>query len=130
MLTIGRLARASGVNLETIRYYERMGLMPEPPRTAGGHRLYEEAHRRRLSFVRRARELGFTLEQIRELLRLADEEGQPCSAVVQIAGGHLEDVRRKIADLTRLEGILAGAVDRCAHTAVGPSCAVLEMLSE
>lgn len=130
MLTIGRLARASGVNLETIRYYERLGLMPEPPRTEGGHRLYDEPHRRRLSFIRRARELGFTLEQIRELLRLSDEEGQPCGAVVRIAGAHLEDVRRKIADLTRLEAILAKAVARCAHTASGPDCAVLEMLSE
>lgn len=130
MLTIGALARASGVNLETIRYYERLGLMPEPPRTGGGHRLYDEPHRRRLSFIRRARELGFTLEQVRELLRLSDEEGQPCDAVVQIAGAHLEDVRRKIADLTRLEAILAKAVARCALTASGPDCAVLEMLSE
>ncbi len=130
MLTIGRLARASGVNLETIRYYERLGLMPEPPRTEGGHRLYAEPHRRRLTFIRRARELGFTLEQVRELLRLSDEAGQPCGQVVQIASAHLEDVRRKMADLARLEAILAGAVDRCAHTAAGPDCAVLEMLSD
>lgn len=118
------------MNLETIRYYERIGLMPEPPRTEGGHRLYGEAHRQRLSFVRRARELGFTLEQVRELLRLSDGEAQPCGEVVQIASAHLADVRRKMADLARLETVLAGAVDRCTETASGPSCAVLEMLSE
>ncbi|WP_309090057.1 helix-turn-helix domain-containing protein [Phenylobacterium sp.] len=130
MLSMGRLAQASGVNVETVRYYERIGLMPEPSRTAGGHRTYDEGHRRRLSFIRRARELGFTLEQVRELLRLADQEAQPCGAVVRIAGAHLDEVRRKIADLTRLEAILAGAVARCETTASGPDCAVLEMLSD
>lgn len=130
MLSIGQLAKATGVNLETVRYYERIGLMPEPIRTEGGHRVYEEPHRRRLSFIRRARELGFTLEQVRELLRLSEEEGQPCCAVVEIASGHLEDVRKRIADLRRLEAILAKSVDRCAETMNGPSCAVLEMLSD
>lgn len=130
MLTIGKLAQATGVNLETVRYYERIALMPAPVRTSGGHRVYDDSHRRRLSFIRRARELGFTLEQVRELLRLSVEEGQPCCAVVEIASAHLDDVRRKIADLTRLEAILAASVDRCAETMTGPSCAVLEMLSD
>lgn len=130
MLTIGQLARATGVNLETVRYYERIGMMPEPVRTSGGHRAYDEGHRQRLSFIRRARELGFGLEQIRELLRLSVDEGQPCDSVMKVASAHLEEVRRKIADLTRLETILAKSVAQCAHTRTGPSCAVLEMLSE
>lgn len=130
MFTIGQLAQATGVNLETIRYYERIALMPEPTRTSGGHRTYDDEHRRRLSFVRRSRELGFTLEQIRELLRLSVEEGQPCCSVERIASAHLEDVRGKIADLRRLETLLAASVERCAETREGPSCAVLEMLSE
>jgi MerR family mercuric resistance operon transcriptional regulator len=129
MLTIGRLARASGVNLETIRYYQRIGLMSEPGRTPGGHRSYEEDHRRRLTFIRRARELGFSLEQVRELLRLAVENGAPCSSVVEIASGHLADVRRKIADLNRLEAILTASVARCATSRTEVTCPVLEMLS-
>ena len=130
MTTIGELARASGVHLETIRYYERIGLMPAPARTEGGHRIYAEPHRRRLTFIRRARELGFSLDQIRELLDLSTNVGEPCGAVVGIAGAHLEEVRRKIADLSRLERILADAVSRCAATPVGPDCPVLAMLSE
>jgi MerR family mercuric resistance operon transcriptional regulator len=128
MLTIGRLAQASGVNLETIRYYERIGLLQPPPRTAGGHRAYEDAHRRTLRFIRRARELGFTIEQVRELLKLS-ENAQPCGAVLAISTAHLADVRRKLADLTRLEAILAGAVSQCSSTPT-TSCAVLEMLAD
>lgn len=130
MFTIGQLARATGVNLETIRYYERISLMPEPVRTSGGHRAYDDGHRRRLSFIRRSRELGFTLEQIRELLRLSAEEDRPCCSVEQIASAHLQDVRGKIDDLRRLEALLAASVERCADTRGGASCAVLEMLSE
>jgi MerR family mercuric resistance operon transcriptional regulator len=126
MLTIGRLARASGVNLETIRYYERIGLMPEPDRTSGGHRAYADDHRRRLSFIRRARELGFTLEQVRELLKLNAQEGGRCDTVAVLTEAHLADVRRKIADLGRLESILAESVARCSRE--GPACAILEML--
>lgn len=130
MSTIGELARASGVHLETIRYYERIGLMPHPARTSGGHRAYDDQHLQRLRFIRRARELGFTLDQIRELLSLSEKAGQPCNAVVEIANAHLEEIRRKIADLARLERILSEAVSRCAATAVGPDCAVLQMLSQ
>lgn len=130
MTTIGELGRASGVHLETIRYYERIGLMPAPARTDGGHRVYDDTHRRRLTFIRRARELGFSLDQIRELLDLSANAGEPCGAVLGIAGAHLAEVRRKIADLTRLEAILAEAVARCAETPIGPECPVLSMLTE
>jgi MerR family mercuric resistance operon transcriptional regulator len=125
-LSIGALARASGVNLETIRYYERIGLMPAPARTDGGHRVYEGEHERRLAFIRRSRELGFGIETIRTLLDLADNSERPCGAVQAIAARHLEEVRNKIADLARLERILAETVSRCAPDATG--CAVLDML--
>jgi MerR family mercuric resistance operon transcriptional regulator len=126
-LSIGALARASGVNLETIRYYERIGLMPAPARTEGGHRLYEAEHRKRLEFIRRGRELGFGIEDIRALLDLAETSDQPCEAVRAIAAEHLANVRAKLADLTRLERILAQTVSQCG-TAAAPECAVLEML--
>lgn len=127
-LTIGRLAERSGVNLETIRYYERIGLMPEPGRTDGGHRIYEEPHRRRLSFIRRGRELGFGIEEIRVLLSLAEPQRRSCEEVREIACLRLEDVRAKIKDLTRLEALLADTVAQCSDTATAPSCAVLDLL--
>src|SRR5258708_3243253 len=126
-LTIGKLAARSCVNLETIRYYERIGLMPEPNRTEGGHRLYEEAHQQRLSFIRRGRELGFGIDDIRTLLDLAEPGHRSCADVQPIAAAHLTSVRTKIADLARLAGILADTVSRWEGEAA-PSCAVLEML--
>lgn len=127
-LTIGRLATLSGVNLETIRYYERIGLMPEPDRTEGGHRLYEADHRRRLTFIRRARELGFSIDEIRALLDLARPQRRSCEEVRAITAAHLDDVRAKIADLVRLEAVLAETVSRCADDGAAPSCPVLEVL--
>ena len=78
---IGQLSRRSGVNIETIRFYERVGILPKPPRSQGGHRLYDEAHEKRLHFVRRSRELGFSLDEIRGLLRLVDGGRYTCSEV-------------------------------------------------
>lgn len=127
-MTIGRLARKTGVNLETIRYYERVGIMPAPDRTAGGHRSYAESHARRLAFIRRARELGFSLAEIRTLLDLAEPGGTSCAQVEAIAQAHLESVRAKQTDLARLEHILADTVSRCSGT-TSPSCPVLDMLS-
>jgi len=129
-LTIGRLAARSGVNLETVRYYEKIGLMPEPGRTEGGHRVYDEQHRRRLAFIRRGRELGFSIEEIRALLDLAEPQRRSCDDVRTIASAHLQDVRAKIADLTRLEALLTATVDRCHAGRVGPSCAVLDLLED
>jgi MerR family mercuric resistance operon transcriptional regulator len=94
-LTIGRLADGAGVNLETIRYYERIGLMPKPGRTEGGHRNYASAHVRRLTFIRRARELGFAIEDIRALLDLAEPGRVSCGEVQKIAALHLHNVRAK-----------------------------------
>ncbi len=127
-LTIGQLAAAAGVNLETVRYYERIGLMPPPPRTAGGHRAYEQAHVRRLAFIRRARELGFNIGQIRALLALAEPSRASCAEVRDIARAHLEDVRGKLSDLAKLEGILAETVSRCSGDAA-PACPVLDILT-
>lgn len=126
-LTIGRLAAATGVNLETIRYYERIGLMPVPSRTPGGHRAYEDAHIRRLAFIRRARELGFGIDDIRALLALAEPAGGSCAEVREIAQAHLDNVRAKLADLGRLECVLAETVARCSGDPA-PSCPVLEAL--
>ena len=126
-LTIGRLAEATGVNLETIRYYERIGLMPEPARTASGYRSYGQEHARWLTFIRRARELGFTIEHIRALLALAVPGVIPCGEVRALAASHLEAVRAKLDDLTRLEAILADTVTRCSGVPASV-CPVLDML--
>jgi MerR family mercuric resistance operon transcriptional regulator len=105
-ISIGELSRRSGVNIETIRYYERINMMPHPPRAASGRRVYGEMERRTLAFIRRARELGFPLDEIRALLALAAEGGhQACIDVRDLAARHLADVRAKIADLTVMEGV-------------------------
>jgi MerR family mercuric resistance operon transcriptional regulator len=107
------LARRTGANLETVRYYEKVGLLPPPPRTAGGYRSYDRAHERRLSFVLRSRELGFSLDEVRALLRLVDERDQPCAEASRLAVTHLADVRAKIADLKRMERVLKDIVAQC-----------------
>ncbi len=127
-LTIGRLADAAGVNLETIRYYERIKLMPRPGRTRGGHRVYEAEHIRRLMFIRRARELGFGIEDIRTLLALAGPKRISCDKVRAIASAHLASVRIKLTDLSRLEAILAKTVVQCTDD-FAAKCPVLEILS-
>src|SRR5262245_15989550 len=101
-LTIGRLAARTGVNAETIRYYERVGILPRPALTKGGHRSYTEVEARRLAFIRRARELEFSLDEIRALLALTEPGQASCSEVRPIAQAHLEIVRAKLADLTKL----------------------------
>lgn len=128
--SIGQLALAGGVKLETIRYYERIGLMTPPPRTTGGHRAYDEAHLRRLAFIRRGRELNFSLQDIRELLIIADRSGPVCESVLKIAGPHLETVRRKIAELQRFEAMLARAVSACTGSLAAPECPVLGILAK
>ncbi len=130
-LSIGQLSRATGVNIETIRYYERIGLIEAPPRTAGGHRSYGHSHRQRLKFIRRARDLGFGIDSIRTLLALSGQDQDSCRDVREIAAAHLEDVRAKLVDLMRLEGILAATVAQCdaqCCDAPAPGCPVLEVL--
>ena len=126
-LPIGEAARRSGVNIETIRFYERGGLLEAPPRTAGGHRVYDGPRVKRLAFVRRGRELGFTLDEIRGLLALADERQTSCAEVETLARGHLDEIRGRIADLARMETVLAAMIARCASGTV-PDCPILEAL--
>ena len=124
----GDLARATGCNLETIRYYETVGIMPDPPRSAKGYRSYDETHVRRLKFVMRSRDLGFSLE-IRELMGLVDNRTQTCAEVQAVAESHLKDVQAKIADLARIERVLSETVARCTGDAA-PDCAVIDALLE
>ncbi len=126
--SIGDLARATDSKVETVRYYERIGLLPAPGRTAGNYRAYGQKHLERLSFVRRARDLGFSLDQVRALLLLADQGDQPCEEVDLIARGHLSDVERKIADLTALGNELRQIIDQCGHGTVA-QCRIIEALS-
>jgi MerR family mercuric resistance operon transcriptional regulator len=128
-VTIGKLSESTGVNIETIRYYERIGLLPAPPRSAGRHRLYENQHRQRLAFIRRARELGFSLDQVRVLLALSGAHGLACDEVKAITDEHITEVRRKVRDLRKLERILTELVARCQPNSV-PDCPILEALSE
>lgn len=126
-LTIGRLAQSAGVNLETIRYYERIGLMPAPSRTSGGHRSYEPEHTQRLRFIRRSRELGFGLDAIRRLIALSDPGVAACREVRDLAQDHIAGVDAKIADLQRLRRVLRQAVADC-HDGHTVRCPVIEEL--
>jgi MerR family mercuric resistance operon transcriptional regulator len=126
-MTIGELSRRTGVHIETIRYYEKIGVTPPPPRTEGGQRAYAWSDERALSFVRRARELGFSLGDIRALLALGGPGTAACADVCAIASHHLADIRAKIADLRRLEAHLCASMSQCAG-ASAPDCAVLDAL--
>jgi MerR family mercuric resistance operon transcriptional regulator len=126
-LAIGTLSRLSGVNIETIRYYERVNMLAPPPRTAGGRRIYGLNDLRILVFIRRARELGFSLNEIRALLRLGGPAKASCREVREIAAHHLEDIRRKLGDLKKLERLLARTVARCSGR-VAPECPILDIL--
>jgi MerR family mercuric resistance operon transcriptional regulator len=128
-IQIGELSRRAGCNIETIRYYERVGLLPRPSRSASRYRLYDGDDVNRLTFVRRARELGFTLDEVRALLALSVDQGKDtCAEVRQVAAAHLADVRTKIADLRAMERVLADAVRRCDAGELS-SCPVIDALS-
>ncbi|WP_404406158.1 helix-turn-helix domain-containing protein [Pelagibacterium halotolerans] len=126
--SIGDLAKATGTKVETIRYYERIGLLPEPARTAGNYRSYSGTHMGRLSFVRRARDLGFSIEQIRGLLGLSDQRDRSCAAVDVIAREHLADVERKLADLEALRHELASIINQCGRGTIA-ECRIIDALS-
>ncbi len=126
-LTIGMLGRATDTKVETIRYYERIGLLPSPGRSGGNYRSYGEAELGRLSFIRRARQLGFSLDQVRALLELSDDPRRDCATVDALARGHLAEVERKIADLAALQRELAAMIDSCHGGTVG-SCRIIEAL--
>ncbi|MFN3500821.1 MAG: MerR family transcriptional regulator [Allorhizobium sp.] len=124
-----QLARKTGCNLETIRYYETVGLLPDPPRSANGYRVYSPELVRRLQFILRARDLGYTMEEIRSLLSLTDTGAQTCGEIMVRTQSHLEDVRRRIADLQKIEMSLAIILDKCTGGDV-PECPVLDALQD
>ena len=123
---IGTLSVRSGVNVETIRYYERKGLLANPPRTPGGHRSYTLDHLKQLTFVRRSRQLDFSMEQIRKLLSLVNS-GYTCGEVQSLTVEHLRDVRTKIADLRRMERSLIAISSACEGGAA-PDCPIIDSL--
>ncbi|QOZ74085.1 MerR family transcriptional regulator [Bradyrhizobium sp. CCBAU 53351] len=125
--SIGELSKHSGVNVETIRYYERIDMLPAPPRTASGRRVYGPTEARILAFIRRSRDLGFTLEEIRAMLAMGGPGRAPCADVHRIASAHLANVRQKLSDLVKLESILAETVAQCSDGAT-PDCPVLDIL--
>ena len=122
------LAWRTGCNLETIRYYEKIGMMPEPPRTLSGYRVYGETHVARLRFILRGRELGFSIEELRGLLCLVDRGTQTCAEVKALTEQHLADIRAKIADLRRIEKVLATTAAQCSGEQV-PECPMLDALA-
>ncbi len=126
-LTRGVVSKLTGCNIETMRYYERAGLMPDPARSQGGHRIYSDDQVRRLMFIRRCRELGFRVEQIRELLRLVDGGDYTCAEVRVITIDHLDDVGRKIADLRKIQTTLRDMAAECDGGDV-PECPIVDVL--
>lgn len=129
MLTIGKLGEAVGVKVPTIRYYEQIGLLPEPDRSAGNQRLYGQSALDRLAFIRHARELGFPLDAIRDLLSLSDRPDQSCAAADVIARAQLAEVESRLARLTALKGELERMVVQCAGGRIA-DCRVIEVLGD
>ena len=124
---IGALSERSGVKVETVRYYEREGLLPSPPRTSGGHRSYDETHLKRLTFIRRSRELGFSMREIRDLLALVDGGSYTCGEVRALTMAHAKSVRQKIADLRRMEKMLVAISSQCEGGSI-PECPIIDAL--
>jgi MerR family mercuric resistance operon transcriptional regulator len=128
ILTIGMLAEAAGVNVETIRFYQRKGLLQEPERPLGGIRRYGHAHRARVSFIKSAQRLGFSLDEIGDLLKL--EDGSHCTEAREQAEHKLADVRAKLANLQRIEAVLEELVQRCCAASGEVRCPIIEALRE
>jgi DNA-binding transcriptional MerR regulator len=127
-MKIGELAKATGTKVETVRYYEGAGLLPPPARTSSNYRDYGPAHVERLTFIRRSRDLGFSLKSVRELLKLADDGNEPCDAVDEVASAHLLAVEQKIADLTALRDELALMLE-CSGEGTVADCRIISALA-
>ena len=127
-ITIGELSRITQVKIETIRYFEKIGIMPIPQRNRSGYRIYSTPHIERLWFVRRSRELGFSQPEVRKLLTLVDEHTYSCREVREMTSRHLSAVRGKIKDLRKLEKALANMVSECDGGAI-PDCPIIDILS-
>ncbi len=128
-LAIGALSKRAGVNIETIRYYERIGIMPQAFRRQSGHRFYDRAQLKRLVFIRRGRELGFGLDDIRTLLTLEDRGALTCEEVHDVVQDHARAVKAKIGDLQRLASVLDAMASECGKGRV-PECPVIDALYE
>jgi len=128
-LTIGQLARETGCKVQSIRYYESIGLMPEPVRTAGNQRRYDRRHLERLAFIRHGRELGFSLDAIRELMSLADDPDRPCAAADRIASAQLARVESRIRRLEALRRELERMIEQCRRGRIA-DCRVIEVLAD
>ncbi len=127
-MRIGELGKATATKVETIRYYEQTGLLPPPARTGGNYRSYGQEHLARLSFIRRSRDLGFSIDHVRTLLDLADDRSRDCCTVDEMASTHLREVDRKIADLTALRRELSALIASCEGGTVA-ECRILEALA-
>lgn len=127
-LSIGELSKSTNTKVETIRYYERIGLLPKPARTGGNYRAYGQAELGRLSFIRRSRDLGFSLDQVRALLQLSDDRDCDCAGIDLIAREHLMEVDRKLADLTAMRRELKSVIDSCSGGVVA-DCRIIEALA-
>ncbi len=125
--SIGKVAKLTDCNIETIRYYEREELLTEPPRTDGGHRTYSYQHVQRLMFIRRSRELGFSMKEIRQLLSLVDGELISCELVKDIAEIHRKKILSKITDLRKMERSLKELSSQCSGEDV-PNCPIIDVL--
>jgi DNA-binding transcriptional MerR regulator len=128
-VSIGELAKTASTKVVTIRYYERIGLLPTPPRTSGNYRAYDREHVFQLRFIRRCRDLGFTLDQIRDLLRMSSAKEQDCTDVDRLTAAHLASVQRKIADLRRLAVELRRLNKCCKGGGRIADCRIIEALS-
>ena len=131
-LSIGVLAQQTGCTVPTIRYYEEIGLLPAGPRTEGGRRVYGQQAVRRLTFIRRCRDFGFSIEQVRELAGLADQPDRPCAELRDVAARHLAQLRQKLAELQALESGVAAFVCSCDSACAGGAvvdCTLLEDLA-
>jgi MerR family mercuric resistance operon transcriptional regulator len=126
---IGEMSSLTSVNIETIRYYERIGIMPKPDRTGGGNRQYNRLQLKRLTFVKRCRELGFGLNEVRALLEMSDRDDFTCNEVHEMTVSHLANVRKKLADLKLLEKSLKKMVSQCNKGDV-PECPIIDTLYE
>ena len=128
-ITIGALAEQAGVDITTIIHCERLGLIDKPRRTVGGLKLYRTSDVARITFIRRTKELGFSTEAIRELLGMGGNGPQTCGSIHDVAERHLLDIRRRLADLARLESVLAPLVSACPQTGTAAQCPIVNALS-
>ncbi len=131
MFGIGDLSRATGCPIETIRYYEKVSLLSAPPRTGGGHRLYNASHQKRLGFILKARSLGFNLEKTRELLSLAENNERSCSEALQLVENNLATVNEKLAELQAIKDSLLVMAKNCqcgCPSAKAPDCTIVDAL--